>query len=162
MAFRDMRRSRQQLRQEETEDILRRGKTGILAVNGDGGYPYAVPVNYVYQDGKILFHGAKEGHKFDAMAADEKVSFCVIDRDEVVPEKLTTAYRSAIAFGKVRLLEGEELVRAAYALGVKYYDAPQAVREHIDGALGRLACYEIAVEHLTGKEGLELTKRRTQ
>ena len=57
--FREMRRFRQQLTDEETAAILEKGKTGILGVIGDGGYPYTVPVNYVYSEGKIFFHGAK-------------------------------------------------------------------------------------------------------
>ena len=158
--FRQMRRFKQQLPQEEAVEILKRGKTGILAVNGDDGYPYPVPVNYVYANGKIYFHGAKAGHKFDAMARDSKVSFCVIDRDDVVPEELTAYYKSVIAFGRVRSLEGEELIQAAYDLSIKYYDNPQAVRKEIEGSLPRLACFEITIEHLTGKEAKELMARR--
>ncbi len=158
--FRPMRRSRQQLSLAETEDILIRGSTGVLAVSGDGGCPYAVPVNYLYRDGKIYIHCAREGHKLDAVTRDSRVCFCVVDRDEVLPEKFTTAYRSAVAFGHVRLLEGDELARAVYDLGLKYCGAPEAVREHVEGALPRLACMEIEIEHLTGKEGLELNRQR--
>ncbi len=154
--FRPMRRVRQQLSDQETEAILQRGKTGVLAVNGDGGYPYAVPVNYVWKDGKIYFHGAKAGHKFDAMARDGKVSFCVIDRDEILPEKLTDAYRSAVVFGYVRVLEGQELTDAAYALGMKYYPVPEAVKAEVEKDLPRLACFEITPDHITGKQGKEL------
>lgn len=154
--FREMRRIRQQLTQAETEEILVRGKTGVLAVNGDDGYPYAVPVNYVWQDGKVYFHGARAGHKFDAMTRDAKVSFCVIDRDEVLPEKLTDVYRSAVVFGRVRLLEGDELIQAAYDLGMKYYPVPEAVKAEIEKDLPRLACFEITPEHTTGKQAKEL------
>lgn len=154
--FRPMRRIRQQLSDKETEAILENGTTGVLAVNGDGGYPYAVPVNYVYKAGKIYFHGAKAGHKFDAMARDEKVCFCVIDRDEVLPEKLTDVYRSAVVFGRVRLLEGDELTEAAYDLGMKYYPVPEAVKAEIEKDLPRLACFEITPEHVTGKQAKEL------
>ena len=66
--FREMRRKKQQLADEECRSILERGKTGVLAVNGDDGYPYAVPVNYVFSNGKIYFHSALSGHKVDAIA----------------------------------------------------------------------------------------------
>ena len=84
--FRAMRRKRQQLSREEAEAILERGTSGVLAVAGDNGYPYAVPLSYVYQDGKLWFHCAKSGHKLDAVRREEKASFCVIDQDLVVPE----------------------------------------------------------------------------
>lgn len=158
MAFRPMRRSRQQLSPAETEEILLGGSTGVLAVNGDGGYPYAVPVNYVYRDGKIYFHGAVTGHKFDAMARDGRVCFCVIGRDQVVPEELTDYYQSVVVFGRVRLLAGRELVSAANALGLRFYDAPAAVARYVQDSLPHLACFELTPEHVTGKQGKGLLK----
>ena len=67
--FREMRRFKQQLSEEECRHILKTEKRGVLAVNGDGGYPYTIPINYIYEEesGKIYFHGAKEGHKIDAL-----------------------------------------------------------------------------------------------
>ena len=158
--FREMRRFKQQLTEEEADKILENGKTGILAVNGDDGFPYTVPINYVYKNGKLYFHGARAGHKYDAMLRSNKVSFCVIDKDDVVAEKLTTYFRSVIAFGTVRLLEGEELLQAAYDLGIKYYNNDEAVQKEIDWELNALACFEITIEHLTGKEAIELTRMR--
>ena len=81
--FREMRRSKQQLSQEETEAVLTRGTSGVLSVLGDGGYPYGVPLSYVYHDGKLYFHWALSGHKLDAVRACPKASFCVVDRDQV-------------------------------------------------------------------------------
>lgn len=152
MAFRFMRRTRQELSREETESILQNGTTGVLAVHGDDGYPYAVPVNYVYKDGKIYFHGAKAGHKFDAMARNEKVSFCVIARDQVVPDEFADYYKSAIAFGRVRLLAGDEALRAVYDLGYKYNPAPAKVQAEVAKDAAHAACFEIAIDHLTGKQ----------
>ena len=65
--FRKMRRFKQQLSEEECLEILKTAKRGVLAVLGDEGYPYAVPLDFVYEDGKIYFHCAKEGHKLDAI-----------------------------------------------------------------------------------------------
>ena len=90
--FRTMRRFKQQLPDAETEQILEEGKTGVLGVIGDDGYPYTVPMNYLYKDGKIVFHGAKQGHKYDAMKNCDKVSFTVIAVDEVIPELVTNRY----------------------------------------------------------------------
>ena len=98
--FRDMRRTKQLLPAEEAEDILRQASAGVLAVSGDNGYPYAVPLSYAYADDKLYFHLATSGHKLDGIRRNEKVSFCVIAQDEVVPERFATDYRSVIAFGR--------------------------------------------------------------
>ena len=84
--FRELRRGRQALPEAESLAILERGSHGVLAVLGDGGYPYAVPLNYVYEGGAIYFHCARAGHKYDAVMACPRASFCVIDRSDVVPE----------------------------------------------------------------------------
>ena len=152
MAFRPMRRTRQELSPAETEDILHRGTDGVLAVLGDEGYPYAVPLNYVYKDGKIYFHCAKEGHKFDALMRQSKVSFCVVDKNDVVPDEFATYYKSVIAFGRARLLEGDEAARAVYDLGHKYNPVPEKVNAEVNKDLSRVACFEITIDHLTGKQ----------
>ena len=84
MEFRPMRRFRQQLSAEECESVLLRCTSGVLALAGDGGYPYAVPLSYVYTDGKLYFHSAVQGHKVDAVNRESRCSFCVVDRDDAV------------------------------------------------------------------------------
>ena len=112
--FREMRRDRQQLSQADAEEILKKNTGGTLALVGDEGYPSAVPMSYVYSDGKLYFHSADTGHKIDAVARHEKASFCVIDQDLIVPEKYTTFFRSVIAFGRIRRIEDpEEMARSA-------------------------------------------------
>ena len=103
--FRPMRRNRQQLSREECERTLDRCTSGVLALAGDSGYPYAVPLSYVYADGAIIFHSAVEGHKVDAIKRDNRCSFCVIEQDEIKPAEFTTYFRSVIAFGRIHILE---------------------------------------------------------
>ena len=67
MEFREMRRKRQQLAEEESIAILEKATAGTLALLGDNDYPYAVPISYVYHDGKLYFHSALAGHKVDAI-----------------------------------------------------------------------------------------------
>ncbi len=161
--FREMRRKLQQLPQEECERILREGKTAVLALTGDDGYPYAVPVNYVYDGGKIYFHCAKTGHKLDALRRCEKVSVCVVDRDDVAPECLATDYMSVIVFGRARILEDdEEIYRAVEVFGLKYNPDREAVRREIRREWDALCCVEITVDHMTGKEGKELARQRRE
>ena len=162
--FRPMRRFRQQLSQEECERILTEATSGVLALSGDDGYPYTVPLSHVYQDGKLYFHCAKEGHKLDSIRRNEKVSFCVIAQDEVIPAKRTTAYISVIAFGKAVIVDDESgLRRIAGLIGEKFSaDYPENCRKETDQmiAAGRMYCLEITVEHLTGKCGLEVLRTR--
>ncbi len=161
--FREMRRKKQQLSEKETLEILNRGTSGVLALHGDDGYPYAVPISYVYSGSKLYFHSAKAGHKIDAIKNSEKASFCVIDRDDVVPEEYTTYFRSAIAFGKLRILEqNEEIIHAISALGRKYH--PNGSEEELKNAIMRelnpLCVFEMEIDHLTGKEAIELVRAR--
>lgn len=160
--MRPMRRFRQELSPEECCRVLERQTNGVLAVLGDGGYPYAVPLSYVYEDGKIYFHCAKEGHKLDAIRKDNKVSFCVVDQDKIVPEEYTTYFRSVIAFGTARILEDEKEKRGALeALAAKY--SPEQVegrQKEIQSQFANVTMVEISVEHMTGKEAVELVRKK--
>ena len=163
MVFREMRRKKQVLSQKEVEDILHKGTSGVLALLGDNDYPYAVPISYVYDDGKIYFHSAKSGHKIDAIQRTEKASFCVIDKDLVVPEEYTTYFRSVIAFGKIRVIEDDREKRAAIEkLAIKY--APEDTAANRDDAIsrgGNLICMlEMKIDHITGKEAIGLVKEK--
>ena len=153
-----MRRSKQQLSPDEAVAILERNTAGVLAVSGDDGYPYAVPLSYVYADGKIYFHSALAGHKIDALEASDKVSFCVVDADDVVPSEYTTYYRSVIAFGRARILRDEqEKMAALRMLGEKYNPGqPEALAAEIAHGFARLHMIELTIEHLTGKQAKEL------
>ena len=65
---------------EKSIEILKKGTSGVLALSGDDGYPYAVPLSYVYENSMLYFHGAKEGHKIDAIRTCDKASFCVVEQ----------------------------------------------------------------------------------
>ena len=163
MVFREMRRKKQVLSQKEVEDILHKGTSGVLALLGDNDYPYAVPISYVYDDGKVYFHSAKSGHKIDAIQRTAKASFCVIDEDLVVPEEYTTYFRSVIAFGKIRVVEDDREKRAAIEkLAIKY--APEDTAANRDDAISRewkpLCMLEMKIDHITGKEAIELVKEK--
>lgn len=161
--FRQMRRKRQALPYEECAAVLHRGTSGVLAVAGDDGYPYAVPLSYVYDGEKLYFHCAKNGHKIDAIARNPKASFCVIGKDQVVPEEYTTYFRSVIVFGAIRLLTDEREKRSAIEkLAVKY--APSSAAESRQKAINRewqpLCILEMDIAHIIGKEAIELVKAK--
>ena len=161
--FREMRRKRQQLTGAECSGILQRNTSGVLAVSGDGGYPYAVPLSYVYDGGAVYFHCAKSGHKLDAITACDKVSFCVTDQDLVVPKEYTTYFRSVILFGRAEVVEDENEINAAIEkLAKKYYpdDSDENRRAAIEKERRALVVVKIKIEHVTGKEAIELVKSR--
>lgn len=160
--FREMRRIKQLLSNEETEEILCACKSGTLALSGDDGYPYAVPMSYFYENGKIYFHSALSGHKIDALKKCGKASFCVIAEDNILPEKFTTVYVSVIAFGQIRIItDNNEKRKAITLLSDKYSPNLETEREkEINGSFERMHMLELTIEHMTGKEGIERTRMR--
>ena len=161
MEFRSMRRKRQQLSEAESIEILRKSTSGTLALLGDNGYPYAVPISYVYADGKLYFHSALSGHKIDAIRNCDKASFCVIDQDEVHPEKYTTYFRSVIAFGRIHIIEDDqEKLETARLLGDRYNpNQEEALQKELEKGLSRMVMIRFDIEHLTGKEAIELVNQ---
>lgn len=158
--FREMRRKMQALTAEETAEILKRNTSGVLSLNGDDGYPYGVPLSYVYLDSKLYFHCAGAGHKLDSILKDDKVSFCVIDQDQVVGEEYTTYFRSVVAFGRARVLEGAEKLRPLVELCEKYYPGHlEQTRQKAEHALKNVSIVEVTIEHMTGKTAMELVKK---
>lgn len=159
--FRPMRRNKQQLSEEETIKILNEATNGVLALDGDNGYTYAVPLSFAYSDGKIYFHAALNGHKLDAIKNNDKVSFCVVAQDKVVEETFTTHYKSVIAFGRIRIIEDNNDLEKLHGLNLladKYsphVDTEKREKE-INGKMKALVVIVIDIEHLTGKVAREL------
>jgi uncharacterized protein len=156
--FREMRRKKQLLSKEESFAILKAHTSGVLGVTGDDDYPYTVPLSYTYEEGKLFFHCAKEGHKLDGIRRNDKVSFCVIDQDEVIPEKFATHYRSVIVFGRARILTKDSELREALKSLVEKY-SPGYIEEglaEIERDLNRVCIIEVQIEHMTGKAALEI------
>lgn len=159
-----MRRKRQQLTNDECIRIMKTSTAGTLALLGDGGYPYAVPISYVYVDGKLYFHSALSGHKIDAIRTYDKASFCIIDTDDVHGEEYTTYFRSVIAFGRIHLIEDErEKMDAAHQLGNHYNPNDEdALQKELAKGFSHMVIIRMDIEHMTGKEAIELARMRNQ
>ena len=154
--FREMRRWKQLLSTEDTAAVMERCTNGVLACSGEDDYPYAVPLSYVYYKDKIYFHSAKAGHKISSMEKNPKVSFAVIDEDNIVSGKYTTYFRSVIAFGKASIVTGDERLEAFAALVEKYCaDQPEEARNKEIARCTHSYIIAIDVEHITGKESME-------
>lgn len=151
--FREMRLKEQQLSQEETIAILEKMTNGTLAINGDGDYPYSVPVSYVYKDGKIYFHGAVAGQKYDLLSANPHVSLSVTEFDDVQPESFTTFYKSVILYGDVTRFETQEDIKRIMAHFVDKYSSGlmDGGMKYVKSQEGKFCVYEIDIKHMTGK-----------
>lgn len=150
--FKEMRRKEKQLSAKETIEIVKSGEHGVLATIGADGYPYAVPLNYAYHEGKIYFHCATSGHKLVNIENEANVSFCIVDGTEIIPEKFTTRFRSVVVFGKAAEVHSEEkkegLVAIARRFSPEYMDAGD---KYIKNAWDKTKVVKIEIEHMTGK-----------
>lgn len=156
--FREMRRKRQLMGEDACISILNNGTSGVLAVNGDDGYPYTIPLNYIYEDGKIYFHSAKSGHKIDAIRRNSKVSFCVVGTEQIVPEEFTAYYKSVVVFGNAVVVEDENEKREAVTRLADRFspDEPQEKRDaEIEREWKLLSMIRLDIEHMTGKQAKE-------
>lgn len=151
---RKMHKIKRQMTDEAAKAAFEAGHHGTLSVNGDDGYPYAVPVNYVYVDGKIYIHSAKVGYKIDCLKRDSKVCFSAILDAQVVPRMVTARFTSVVAFGRATLVEDEAERYMALKAFVDRLCGPGALTEGMDfleKTIARTAVIRVDVEQLTGK-----------
>lgn len=153
--FREIRKKRNQMDTDVAESLLEISRRGILAVNGDNGYPYAIPVNYFYdrKNQKIYFHGARVGHKVDALKKSNKVCFTVYGNETIKEEAWAPFMQSTVVFGRCHLLEaGDRSAELLKRFAMKYYPNEQLADEEIARAGKAVQVFEIEIEHLSGKE----------
>lgn len=152
--FRAMRRWKQQLEEQECKEILKQQPRGVLSMIGEDGYPYGIPMDHWYceEDGNLYFHGAKEGHKIDAIKACDKVSYCVYDEGYRNEGEWALNIKSVVVFGKIRMVEEEEKVlKICENLCKKFTDDKEYMEKEIQSAKNRVLCLELIPEHMTGK-----------
>ena len=152
--FRKMRRFKQQISDEECIEVLRSTKRGVLSLVGDDGYPYGIPIDHWYceDDGKLYFHGAKEGHKIDAIKSCDKVSYCVYDEGYRKDGDWALNIKSVIVFGRIKLVEDEgKAGEICMAIARKFTDDEEYIQKEMTNAFPRVQCLEITPDHMTGK-----------
>lgn len=152
--FRAMRRCKQQISQEECVEILKSEPRGVLSVLGDDGYPYGLPLTHWYDEesGKIYFHGAKEGHKIDALKHCDKASFCVYDEGYREGDDWPLHIRSVIVFGRIRFIEDPaQIAKMCTSLCHKFTEDEAYIQDELDNYASRVLCLELTPEHITGK-----------
>lgn len=152
--FRGMRRFKQQMTQEECLEVLRQEPRGVLSVLGDDGYPYGVPMDHWYceEDGKLYFHGAKAGHKIDAIRACDKVSYCVYDQGYREEGDWPLHFKSVIVFGRIRPVEDhEKALVLCEKLCSKFTEDQAYIRNELRHSGPAVLCLELTPEHMSGK-----------
>ena len=152
--FRKMRRFKQQISDEECIRVLKEQPRGVLSMIGDDGYPYGIPLDHWYceEDGKLYFHGAKEGHKIDAIAKCDKVSYCVMDNGFRKDGEWALNINSVIVFGRIKLVDDVDKARLiGENLCRKFTDDEEYIQQELTNALPRAQCLELIPEHMTGK-----------
>ena len=152
--FRKMRRFNQQITDAECKEILKKTKRGVLSLLGEDGYPYGIPMDHWYceEDNRIYFHGAKEGHKIDAIKACDKASYCVYDEGYRKEGEWALNITSVITFGRIRLVEDEDTARKICTeLVKKFTDDQEYLEKELKNAFPRVQCLELIPEHMTGK-----------
>ena len=150
--FRDLTRKKQQLSAAECKEILKQEVRGVLAVNGEDGYPYALPINFYFDEdsGKIYFHSGKVGHKLDAIASSDKVSFCVYDKGYHKDGHWSLNIKSVIIFGRISVVDdwSDELMMRFCK---RFTDDTAYIRDEIEKFKSNTAVLCLEVEHMTGK-----------
>ncbi|KFZ26160.1 MAG: Pyridoxamine 5'-phosphate oxidase [Candidatus Izimaplasma bacterium HR2] len=149
--FREMRRSKNLVDVEITKELLKNGIDGVLGTISENGYPYTTPVNYIYYNDKIYFHSALKGHKIDNIQMNEKVSFTVITKNDIIEESYTADFQSVILFGKAKLVEPtkELLLELIRKYSSSYMDK---ANDYIAKHQKATQLVEITIEHMTGKQ----------
>lgn len=157
-----MRRFKQLLSEEESIEILRSTTSGVLSLCGEDGMPYGVPLSHVYENGKLYFHSALNGHKVDLISQNGNASFTVIAKDEIHPETYTTYFRSVITFGNIRIIEDEnEKKRILEVLGRRCNpNDDESLNEEIKKGFNRCLALEFTIDRMTGKQAIELVNRQ--
>lgn len=152
--FKEMRRKEKELDKDKAAEILDQGQYGILSTVGENGYPYGVPVNYVYADGSIYFHCAVEGAKIDNIIYNDKVSFCVVGETQPKPETFSFKYESTIVFGRCVEIYEKEKIDALVAIVKKYSsEFMEKGMKYIEKDNSKTKILKINIEHITGKAG---------
>ena len=152
--WREISRKNKAIPREECIELLTRETRGVLSVNGDDGYPYAMPLNHYYEaeDGCIYFHSGRYGHKIDSVRASDKASLCVVEKGIRETDGWAYTVRSVIVFGRIEIVEDAERVAEITArLSRKFTSDEEYIAEEIAKFIKATVLLRLTPEHMTGK-----------
>lgn len=153
--FREVRKKKNEIATDEIKALLQSCRRGVLAMNGEEGYPYAVPINFLYDadEGKIFFHSGKVGYKVECLKKCDKVCFTVFGNETVKDEVWAPYMQSAVIFGRCSAIEEEEsAMERLKKFAMKYYPNESMVTDEIKAAGKAVRMFQIDIEHMSGKE----------
>ena len=153
--FRAIRKKKNEISIDAAKELLHSSRRGVLAVNGDEGYPYAIPINYLYdeENNRIIFHGAKAGHKVDSLKKNDKICFTIYGNETIKEEDWAPYLQSVVIFGKCHLVENkDETISMLKKFALKYYPNEDMVNKEIAFSGRGVQMFEIEIAHLSGKE----------
>ncbi|MCD8090962.1 MAG: pyridoxamine 5'-phosphate oxidase family protein [Clostridiales bacterium] len=153
--FRKMRRFKQAVSDDECKKILREEKRAAFSVIGDEGYPYTIPVDFYYDenDNCIYLHGAKEGHKIDAVKKCSKVCFTVWNQGFKKEGAWEWNVTSVVIFGRARFVSDKDVITDRLRkMAEKYFPTKEEIdKEMNSSAINRVQIIAVDIEHMTGK-----------
>lgn len=153
--FRPVLKKKNQISDEKVKDLLKNSRRGVLSINGDDGYPYGLPINYLYdpETEKIYFHGAPKGHKVDSLKKSDKVCFTVVGPEVIKEETWAPYVQSAVVFGRCHFVEDrDQAMKILKAFAMKYYPSEEMVMDEIRATGAGVQIFEISIDHMSGKE----------
>lgn len=153
--FREIRRKKNEIEIYIAKDLLKKSRRGVIALNGDDGYPYAIPLNYLYDEEKekIYFHGSRKGYRVDSIKKSDKVCFTVYGDERIKKEEWAPFVKSVVVFGKCHLIEDEEeSLTILKQFAMKYYPDENMIMDEIKRSGKAAQMFEICIEHISGKE----------
>ena len=153
--FRPVRKKKNEISAEAAKQLLHTERRGVFAVNGDDGYPYAIPVNFFYDEeaNRIYFHGSRAGHKIDSVRKSDKVCFTVYGNSQYKEGEWAPYTQSTVVFGRCHMIDDAARTEAEVRrLAEKYYPDKSEIDREIAQSIRAVQLYEITIEHLTGKQ----------
>jgi uncharacterized protein len=158
----NLRRSDKIMSQDELQALLAAAYCGRTATVGADGFPYVVPNLFVWMDGRIYLHTAKQdGHFLANVGFCERVCFEVDAPGEIFPYgpiecDTSVTYRSAVVFGHISIVAARDAkLRFFAAFMAKYappdsWGRPKGSFPRVDATI----VYAIAPQIMTGKQNV--------
>ena len=153
--FREISNKNKQISDAECVDILCNETRGVLSVNGDDGYPYAMPMNHFYnsEDGCIYFHCGKIGHRLDSLKKSDKASLCVCEHGTRDEGDWALTARSVVVFGRIEIIDDIAIASdIARELSYKFTTDESYIQNEIDNYAKATLILKLIPEQITGKK----------
>ena len=152
--FRELLLKNKEISYSECIELLVKENRGVLSVNGDNDYPYAMPMNHYYnsEDWCIYFHCSKKGNRIDSVRVNDKACFCVVEDGVAIDGDWGLTVRSVIVFGKVEIIEDISIISdITYKLSCKFTDDEEYIQNEISRFADVTALLKLTPQNICGK-----------